>query len=291
MIRLSRGVWYMLLATFLFSSMNALVKLLPHIPAVELVFFRSLISLAMSYGVLRSVNVPIWGHNKKLLILRGIAGAVSLLLYFTMLQQIPFASAVTLQYMAPIFSAILSFFVLKEKVTPVQWFFFLLSFAGVLVVNGFDIRVEPVHLLMGIVAAVASAVAFVTIRTINTQEHPLVIVLYFPLVTLPLTGLYSVFHWVQPQGWDWLILLGVGVLTQFAQYFMTKSYQVEEVSEVAILRYLSLIYALGFGYVFFQETFSFMSYLGMLLVVVGVVLNMIYKQYWQKSKIAREKRI
>ena len=286
----SRGVGYMLLATFLFSSMNALVKLLPHIPAIEIVFFRSLISLVMSYGALRSGNVPIWGKNKKLLIVRGVAGATALILYFTMLQQIPLATAVTLQYLAPIFGAILGMFVLRESVKPVQWCFFLISFTGVLIINGFDVRVEIMHLLMGLAAAVASAIAFISIRTMNTQEHPLVIVLYFPLVTLPFTGLYVVFDWTQPQGWDWLILLGIGVLTQFAQYFMTKSYQTEEISNVAILRYLSLIYALGFGYVFFQETFSLLSYLGMVLVVLGVLMNIVYKQYWQKIKVRRKKR-
>lgn len=286
----SSGVGYMLLATFLFSSMNALVKLLPHIPAIEIVFFRSLISLVMSYGVLRSGNVPIWGNNKKLLITRGVAGATALILYFTMLQQIPLAAAVTLQYLAPIFGAILGMFVLRESVKPVQWLFFLISFTGVMVINGFDVRVETTHLLMGLAAAFASAIAFISIRTMNTREHPLVIVFYFPLVTIPFTGVYTAFDWTQPQGWDWLILLGIGILTQFAQYFMTKSYQTEEISNVAILRYLSLIYALGYGYVFFQETFTLMSYLGMVLVVIGVLLNIGYKQYWQKMKARRKKR-
>ncbi len=286
----SKGVGFMLLATFLFASMNALVKLLPHIPAIEIVFFRSLISLVISLGLLRSARVPAWGNNKKLLITRGVAGAISLTLYFTMLQQIPLAAAVTLQYLAPVFGAILGMLLLRESVKPVQWLFFLISFVGVLMINGFDVRVETIHLLMGLAAAVASAVAFISIRMMNTREHPLVIVLYFPLVTLPFTGLYSIFDWVQPLGWDWLILLGIGVLTQFAQYFMTKSYQTEEISNVAILRYLSLIYALGYGYVFFHETFSLLSYLGMVLVVVGVVMNMIFKQYWKTTKIRRRKR-
>ena len=277
-MHLSKGVRYMLLATFLFACMNALVKFVPDIPAVEIVFFRSAVSLVMSYLVLKSQKAYIWGNNRKLLIARGLTGAVALVLYFMLLQQIPLATAITLQFLSPIFTAILGVALLHERVRSWQWIFFALSFGGMLVINGFDARISTVHLLMGIVAAVGSGAAYTIIRKLNYSEHPLVIVLYFPLVTLPLTGVYSAFHWVMPSGWDWAFLLGVGILTQFAQYFMTKAYQAEEVSKVANLNYLSIIYALSFGFIFFGETFNFMTYVGMGLVIVGVILNVWYRQ-------------
>ena len=281
----------MLYATFLFSCMNVVVKLVPRIPAVEIVFFRCIVSLVMSYAVLKAQHVYIWGNNQRWLIARGVAGSFSLILYFIILQQIPLATAVTLQFLAPIFTAIIGMFFLKENVKPWQWVFFLLSFGGMLVINGFDTRIAPVHLLMGVVAALGAGTAYNIIRKLNVSEHPLVIVLYFPLVTMPITGLYSAFHWVMPVGWEWLALLGVGVLTQFAQYFMTKAYQVEEVAKVANLKYLSIIYALSFGFLFFKETFNFMTYLGMALVLLGVILNVWYKRSItppKKKKIAQK---
>ncbi|MEO0332699.1 MAG: DMT family transporter [Bacteroidota bacterium] len=274
----SSGVRYMLLATFLFACMNVLVKLVSHIPAVEVVFFRSLISLVMSYTALRAQGVNMWGNNHKWLIARGAFGAVALVLYFTLLQDIPLATAITLQFLSPIATAILGMLMLREKIWTWQWFFFLITFLGMLVISGFEARIEPVHLLMGVIAAFGSGMAYTIIRKLNHSEHPLVIVLYFPLVTLPITGILSAFQWVIPQGMDWLVLLGIGVLTQFAQYFMTKSYQAEEVSKVANLNYLSIIYALLFGFFFFGETFNVLTYLGMTLVIAGVVLNVWYKQ-------------
>ena len=268
----------MLLATFLFSCMNALVKFVPHIPAVEIVFFRSLVSLVMSYVVLKSQRVYVWGNNRKLLIARGLTGAVALVLYFVLLQQIPLAAAVTLQFITPIFTAILGVVLLRERMRIWQWAFFGVSFGGMLIINGFDARIATVHLLMGVIAAVGAGLAYTIIRKLNYSEHPLVIMLYFPLVTLPITGIYSTFHWEMPHGWDWVFLLGVGILTQFAQYFMTKSYQAEEVSKVASLNYLSIVYALSMGFIFFGETFNFMTYAGMALVVAGVLLNVWYKQ-------------
>ena len=273
----------MLLATFLFSCMNVLVKFVSHIPAVEVVFFRCVVSLTMSYAVLKAQRVYLWGNNHRLLIARGLSGAVALVLYFVLLQQIPLATAVTLQFLSPIVTAFLGVLLLGERMRRWQWLFYLLSFGGMLIINGFDARVSTVHLLMGLVAAVGSGLAYTIIRKLNQREHPLVIVLYFPLVTMPIVGLYSAFHWVMPQGWDWAVLLGIGTLTQFAQYFMTKAYQAEEVSKVANLNYLSIIYALSFGFIFFGETFNWMTYAGMALVIAGVLLNVWYKQ-WATSR-------
>ncbi len=268
----------MLLATLLFTCMNVLVKLVPNIPAIEIIFFRSVISLIICYVTLRSQKVSVVGNNKKLLLARGAAGALALVCYFITLQNIPLATAVTLQYLSPIFTAVLGIFLVREKVKPLQFLFFGLAFAGVLLVEGFDSRVNSLYLLLGIGAGFFAGLAYNIIRKLNITEHPLVIVFYFPLVTIPLTIWYVISNWVQPEGIEWIYLLLIGVLTQFAQYFMTKAYQLEELSKVASLNYIGIIYALGFGYFIFEETFHPMTYIGMMLVLAGVILNIQYKR-------------
>lgn len=275
---LSRGVQYMLLATFVFAIMNVAVKWVDHIPAIEVIFFRSIVSLIMSGVVLRSQKVPLFGNNKKVLILRGVAGSLGLILFFTTIQSIPLASAVTLMFLSPIFTAILGIWIVKESVRWLQWVFFAISFGGIMVIQGFDERISPVMALIGVGAAFFSGVAYNMIRKLKTSEHPLVIVFYFPLVTLPVTIIYLLFDWVTPMGSDWLILILVGVLTQIAQYFMTKAYQSEELAKVANIQFIGILYALGFGWVLFGESFDFMTYLGMTMVLVGVILNVVYKQ-------------
>lgn len=274
----------MLVAGFVFALMNVFVKLIPDIPATEIVFFRSVVSLVLSYGILKGNQVNIWGSNKKILLLRGLCGAIALILYFITLQAIPLASAVTIQFLSPIFTSILGIFIVKERVKPLQWLFFLLAFGGIIIIQGFDHRITPLYMIIGVFAAFFSGLAYNFIRKVNTTEHPLVIVFYFPLVTLPVTGAYSFFEWEQPVGWEWLYLLLIGVLTQIAQYFMTKAYQAEELSKVASLKYISIIYALGFGWVIFDETFNLMTYVGMLVVLAGVTMNI-----WYKHRIASGK--
>lgn len=268
----------MLIAGVLFAFMNVSVKLIPHIPALQIILFRSVFSLILTYFFLRSKNIPVLGNNKKLLILRGIAGSVGLMAFFYTLQTIPLASAVTINFLAPIFTTILGIFIVKEKVASRRFLYFAISFLGVVIIQGFDPRIGMIDLFIGLTAAFAMGIAYNIIRKLKTSEDPLVIMFYFPLITIPIASVISIFVWVQPQGWDWVILFAIGLLTQFAQYFMTMAYQNANLSKVASLSYIGIIYALGFGFVFFGETHNLYTYLGMILVLGGVILNITSKK-------------
>jgi len=274
---MTKGVRYMLFATFIFTLMKVLVKSIPNIPPIEIILFRSIISLVISGSILMSKGISVWGNNKKILIFRGVAGAVALSSFFMLLQQIPLAAASTLQYLSPVFSAILGVFILKEKVKWYQFVFFALSFLGIVLVQGFDSRISLEHTLIGIGSAFFTGLAYNFVRKLKTTEHPLVIIFYFPLVTLPLALIYSLFDWVTPVGLDWVYLLLIGICTQVAQYFMTRSLQIEAIAKVSILNYTGIIYSLGFGFFIFGEQYNLFTYLGMALVLSGVVLNVWYK--------------
>ncbi len=264
----------MLLAGVFFALMNVSVKYIPHIPAIEIIVFRSVFSLIFSYLVLKKQKEYVFGNNKKWLIIRGIVGSIGLISFFYTLQNIPLASAVTIQYLSPVFTTVFGVFLLKEKVKPIQFLFFAVSFAGVVVIQGVDPRVDAFWAIVGILSAIFSGLAYNVIRKLKNTEHPLVIIFYFPLVTLPFALLVSAFGWVNPEGWDWVILLFIGICTQTAQYFLTIAYQNANVSKVSSLTYLGIVYALLFGFFFFGETFSMLSYIGMGLVLLGILLNL-----------------
>ncbi|MGD1840291.1 MAG: DMT family transporter [Thermonemataceae bacterium] len=276
-MRLSKGVQYILLATLLFAFMNVLVKQVDRIPAVEVVLFRSAISLVICLVSLRAKKVSVWGHNKPVLIARGAFGATSLVLFFITLQNIPLARATVLHYVAPIFTAIIAAVFLSERLRWWQLLFFLISFTGVFFIKNFDDEIPLLYFSTGVISAFFAGCAYNCIRKLKTTEHPLVIVFYFPLVTLPIVSIASFFWWVTPQGIEWLYLLGIGLLTQLAQVYMTKAYQTEMAARVAGTSYIGLLYALGLGFVFFEETFTWQVLTGMLLVVTGVILNLFFK--------------
>lgn len=267
------SIKYMLLAGLFFALMNVCVKYVSHIPTVEVVFFRSIFSLVASYIILKRDHIPVFGNNKPLLILRGVAGCIGLVGSFYTLQHIPLASAVTINYLSPFFTAILGIFIVKQPVKPIRYLYFALAIAGVIMLKGFDSRISTLDLIIGLTAALFAGLAYNIISKLKTSEHPLVIIFYFPLITLPFVGVYTLMHWENPQGWDWAILLLIGIFTQIAQYYMTLSYQRANLAKVASLNYLGVIYALVFGYFLFQETFSEYALLGIAVILAAVILN------------------
>ena len=272
----------MLLALLFFTAMNVLIKYIPRIGAVEIIFFRSVVSLIMSYGILKQKRINIWGNNKKWLIIRGIAGSAGLLFFFTTIKVMPLGSAIAIQYLSPIFTSLLGIFVVKEKVKPLQWVFFGLAFVGVIAIQGFDPRVTSVQALIGISGALAAGMAYNSIRKLKDSDHPLVIIFYFPLVTIPITGVYLLTNWLQPTFIELSILIAIGVVTQFAQYFMTKAYQTDTLSKISSIQYIGIVFALGFGYFLFDESYNFRSGLGIIIIILGVILNV-----WYKNKIEK----
>lgn len=282
-----KGVLYLLLATFTFSLVNLGVKflsepseLLPGLqkyPVYELVFFRSVISLAISLVVVRQRRLPVFGNNKKWLITRGFFGATGLFLFFMTLQHLPIAIATTVQYLSPVFTVIVAIFLLKENVKYIQWLFFAISLSGVFVI-GYDPEngegVEITWLIAGVISAFFSGVAYNAIMKCRDTDDPVTVVMYFPLVAAPITLVMCIAgNFVMPQNEEWIILLLIGVLTQIAQVCMTRAFNADSASTVAPLKYVGAIYAALTGYLFFGETLGAFAIYGILLIVTGVLLN------------------
>ncbi len=270
------GVRSMFFSTLAFFLANFFVKQVAHIPAMETVFFRCIVATAFCVYGLRRVKGSLIGSNHLMLLLRGIFGTTALFCFFLTLQQMPLASAQTIQYLSPIFTATFAIFVLKESVRPAQWVFYAIAFGGVLLIERFDDRISPFYLALGIISAASSGMAYNLVRSLRGREHPLTVVLHFQLVGAFVGFISLFFQWETPQGMDWLYLFLVGVFSQIGQMFLTNALQREPIAGVAIINYTGLIYALTIGWFVFGEAQSIISLAGMLLVVIGVLLSVLY---------------
>lgn len=271
---MNKGIAYMLAATFLYALLNFTVKKLSHIPPAELVWFRSVISLMITLVWLHYRRIPKWGNNKQGLLLRGGFGVCSLLLFFYTLQTMPMASVMAIQYVSPVFTALLAVLVLEERMRVRQWLFLGLCLCGVLLIHGADNRITFWGLLAGLASALFSALAYSSVRSLSEREHPLVMVLYFPIVAIPVTTLALPSVWVTPAYTDWWLLILMGLLTQAAQTSMTFAIQEQPLTKISYLNYLGILYAWIIGFIWFDETYSYASYAGMGLVIAGVLLNL-----------------
>lgn len=284
-----KAIIYMLISSVSFALVNTIVKFLD-LPALEKVFFRCIVSLSISFYLLGKLKIPFFGNNKRFLLLRGLSGSIALTMFFFVIERIPLASAVTLQYLSPISTAFFGILILKEKVAWKQWLFFAISLWGVILMKKFDPNIDSFSFLLGIGSATLSGIAYVSVRKVKDTDHPLVVVLYFPLVATPLllitilsfsfipilkeTG-FEV--WRTPKDYEWLLLILLGAMTQVAQITMTKALQSDNVAQVTSIKYVGSIFALIIGYSVFDEIYEIDALYGIALVLVGVILSILFK--------------
>ncbi len=216
---------------------------------------------------------------------RGVSGIIALWLYFSSIQNMPLASAVSIQYTSPVFTAILATFLLKENMNKWKWIFFIISMLGVFLIKGFDSRLDITYVFIGLASAILSAIAYNCIRKLRHTDHPLVIILYFPMLAIPFTGIYSYFNWVGPVGHDWMYVLLMGLSTQAGQLCMTKAIQMERLENVTFLNYAGIFFALILGFVAYGEVFNVMALAGMVMVAAGIFLNLFEKKKISQSDI------
>lgn len=268
----------MIISALAFTFLNVFVKSLNDFSVYQIVFFRSIGSLFFTIPFLLKNKISLAGNKRGLLILRSIFGLISMTLFFMSLKYIAMGTAVSIRYIAPIFAAFFALLFLKEKVKMIQWFYFAIAFFGVVVIKGFDTQLQIEGILFALVSAIFAGLVYITIRKIGGEDHPVVVVNYFMIISAVIGGLLSIKGWINPQGKEWLVFLSLGVFGYFAQLYMTKALQAGETNQVAPLKYLEVIFTIIIGLVWFKEIYTIWSLVGILLIVFGLTLNITTKK-------------
>ncbi|MEM6684612.1 MAG: DMT family transporter [Bacteroidota bacterium] len=270
---LKQAIQFMMISAIGFAFLNAIVKYLGDFNAYQIVFFRSIGTLFFTIPLLLKNNISMFGNKRILLVLRGIVGVTSMALFFMSIKYLPIGSAVSLRYISPIFAAVFALFILKEKIKSVQWLFFLIAFGGVVILKGFDTQVNTTGLLLVLASAFFSGLVFIIIRKIGAQDHPIVVVNYFMVIALIAGGLLCIPYWKTPVGWEWALLLSLGIFGYVGQLYMTKALQLAETNKAAPLKYIEVIFTMLIGLSWFGETYTLWSLLGIVLIIIGLTLN------------------
>ncbi|PHS72183.1 MAG: EamA family transporter [Cycloclasticus sp.] len=277
----------MMLSALAFSIMALFVKQigLLGIPVLEMVAARSFVSLLISYTALKRQGVNPWGRRKGLLLARGLVGFVALICVFYALTHLPLAEATVLQYLHPMFTVILAVLFLKEGATQGSLICIALSFVGLLVIvqpsfifSSFVVEYDSLALIAALTGAFGSAIAYTLVRSLNKTEDPMVIILYFPLVSLPISVVLLWNNFVMPEGITWLYLLAIGLATQIGQWGLTKSLQTETAGRATSFSYLQVVFAIVFGFVFYTEVPSISTLLGAGFIIFGAYINVRWKE-------------
>lgn len=181
------GLALMVVSAAMFALMAAVAKkLLPDAPMQAVVLSRGVLMTAVFVTLARQQDVPILGRRVGPLLLRGILGYAALSCYFWSVQNLPLGDAVLLQYSHPVFVAATAPFVLGEPTGRWHWPLVLAALAGVGLIVGATGSLRPAA-IVGLSGAVCSGLAYLSVRSLSRTEHPLTILVWFPLASIPLS--------------------------------------------------------------------------------------------------------
>ena len=276
------GARYMLVSALGFALMAACVKLVSirGIPLLEIVAARSLVSLAISYIDVRRKGLSLWGTQRALLVARGAIGALALICVYYAVTTLPLAEATLLQYMHPVFTALLGLLLLREGIRLSTLICILLSIAGLIIMveSGTFTDASPAlpwfSVSIALLGAFGSAIAYVLVRRLSPYEDASVIIFYFPLIALPLSVALLGRDFVMPNAESLVLLLLVGIFTQVGQLGLTHAMRWETAGNAAAFSYIQVIFAVALGWAVFGEVPSLWTWLGGALILSGALVNL-----------------
>ncbi|MDD5218061.1 MAG: DMT family transporter, partial [Candidatus Omnitrophica bacterium] len=267
------GILMMIQASVAFSLMALFVKFACHsLPSNEVVFFRSFIGLLIILGMIRRKRTSLFGHQRFWLFMRGVTGFLALVLYFYAIKNMALGTAVIINYMAPIFAAVLAVLFLREHLSLSLFGMILLAFFGLYLLVGNKLREWNIVAWAGMLSAVFAAIAFVSIRAIKHRESPLTVIFYF-------TGISTVgslfllpigFRW--PDLWTWAAIAGLGIFSFYGQLWLTISLRRARTSLITPFSYLTPLLSFIYGLFIFDEKLTLKSCAGAGLTIISGIL-------------------
>ena len=174
------------------------------IPIYELVFFRSLFSLFITSLIINKSNLNPWGENKPLLVLRGIFGTIALVCIFYAIRNMPLNISTVIQYTYPIFISIFAGILINEKITKNIIIACITGWLGILIILNpsqlsiLNINLNKITVVIAFLGAISTALAYITVKKLSSTEDILIIIKYFPLISLFLLTPIVFINWVTP---------------------------------------------------------------------------------------------
>jgi len=295
------SVWYMLISALGFALMAACVKEVSGlgIPVLEIVAVRAIVSGMISYADIKRKNIPMFGHNKVLLIARGTVGSFALMFVYYSITTLPLAEATLIQFLYPVFTAVLALFFLKETIQRSTVACIVLSLFGLFIIIQPNLiqpslvqpnLVQPnlqldsgVHypwlsIGAGVLGAFSSAVAYIIVKKLTITDDSSVIIIYFPMVAFPVSMIMLGSDFVVPSLAATVLMILVGIFTQVGQVGLTKALHCADANKAAAYAYVQVLFSVFIGWAYFSEVPMVTTIMGGGFIMVGAIINAFWKR-------------
>ena len=274
----------MFLSICAFSVMDLIVKWSENYPVGEVLFFRGFCGvIPLLFFIPRERYFDFYKTNRAFLHFKRCAsGLIAIVAIFIALRKLPLATVVSITFAAPIFTTILSIFLLSEKVGVYRWMAVVVGFIGILVISEPGFTSMNLYYLYPIVFCLGLSYVAIAIKQLSSSEPVWLISFYFSLSIMILSFFTIPQGWLLPSVKDLFLLSTLGILGGLANLWLTQSYKFADVSLVTPLKYLALVFAIFFGYIIWNEVPTFKTLIGSVLVIISSVI--IFKREIQLKK-------
>ena len=277
----------MFISVCAFSIMDVIVKWSDDYPVGQVLFFRGFFGIIpLLFLVPKERYFDFYKTARPILhFKRCLAGLIALISIFIALRNLPLATVVSISFASPIFATILSIYFLSEKIGKYRWLAVLIGFFGVIIITQPGISTLNFYYIYPIIFCLGMSYVAIAIRKLSTSEPVWLISFYFS-IAISILGLFTIpFGWVMPTLLDFILLCMIGLLGGVANLLLGQSYKLSEVSLVTPLKYLSLIFAIIFGYFVWNEIPSYKTLSGALLVVLSSIIIFRREIYLKKPNL------
>lgn len=255
---------WMIIYTISMSAMHAGVRQVSeNIHPFETAFFRlvfGLFALAPffyrhGFTVLKTKRMP-------MLCLRGVVNAGCMLGFFYALSIGPLAQVTALGFTATLFGIVMAIFIFKEKVGINRWTAIIIGFAGALVIIRPGFAHVGVEAIVTLCAAFGWAVCMMIIKDLGRTESAETITAYMSLVMAPIVLIPALFVWTTPSLYDFVWLLGIGLVGGVGQLAMANALKYGEAQVVLPVEFSRLIWISVIAYFAFGEVPGMFLWIG-----------------------------
>ena len=281
------GFLYMFLSICAFSIMDLIVKWSDNYPIGEVLFFRGFCGIIPLLFLIPKEKYSSFYKTKKpfLHFKRCLSGLIAIVAIFIALRKLPLATVTSISFAAPIFTTLLSIFLLSEKVGFYRWLAVLVGFIGIIIISEPGFNSMNIYYIYPIIFCLGLSYVAITIKQLSSTEPVWLISFYFSISIMIMSFFTIPSGWVLPNIIDLLLLSLLGLLGGLANLWLTQSYKFSDVSLVTPLKYLGLIFAIFFGYIFWSEVPSTKTLIGSVLVITSSVIIFRREIYHKKQII------
>jgi len=267
------GLSFALFGFAIYSTHDAVVKSLQDYHVFQIVFFAMLFSY-VPFSIARIVeNKPqsMSPANPALLITRAILHVGALCFGFYAFSVLPMVQAYVILFCTPLIISVLAIFFLGEKIALARWAAIATGLAGVIVVLRPSVDTIQIGHLAALAAAFCSGATAVISRKISASENMATMILFPLLATIIVSGSALYFVYKPMPLNDMALMFLVGALGLLGQYSVLTGFKMAPAAYVGPMQYSQIVWAILFGYIFFNESIDRWVIIGSLITVLSGV--------------------